>query len=291
MLKLTRAQQERLAELVDSTVSSTLLGKQGVPAAANLLEAIGATVSSALPACGDAWRRVLQPLGLRVNVIGAFSFGCPKVEIAAEAEVRRCDLGSLLLVVDDLRRHQADRRALLLSMRLAGGEVNPVQEQLYATWPAFRLAGGAYRDGPRDLGMLGGEAGSFFEIDLEGGPTWNLSRDGERHGAQLNTLGAQLAAMTVGRSGRRATVHGADPWSATVGELLNRTARVAIDGLGPQSSVRSATTYEGESGSGLVVLEHREGLPLESALAQAQRHGHAGLEGPISVANVMFRTV
>jgi hypothetical protein len=290
MLKLTRAQQRRLADLVDLKVRRTLLGDGGVPRAANLLEAIGATVSSALPASGDAWRDVLRPLGVRLNLVGAFSFGCPKVDVVIGSRTRRCDLGSLLLVVDDLRRLVGDRRALLVSLRLSGDEADPVQRRLYSEWPAFQLADSAYGADLRNLrSSIDDPPGRFAQIDLaRKEPRWSLIEPSGGIVAH-KTLGVLLAAMTVGRAGRTAIVGGPDAWSQTVRELLNRTALAAVGGLRSLAGARSATTYEGEAGSGFVVLENRVELPLESALALTADRGMKLAEGPISVAHVMLR--
>ena len=286
VLKLTPSQRVELANLADAAIRRTLAGEAGVPAAANLLEAIGATVSTAIPAAGDAWRRVLQPLGVRVNVMAAFSFGCPKVELVGNGPARRCDLGSLLVIADDLTGRVPDRRALLLSSRLRGDEAGPAQRRLYADWPPFRFTDDAYGDGVRDLQAADAKpAGCFAEIDLtREASAWTLaapSRTG-RVRAQ-GSLGAALAAMTTGAGGRKASARGSDGWSQMVGELLNRTVRATVGGLGPHPTVRSTSAYKGEFGSGFVVFENRDGLPLELALPQAADRGHVLVEGPISL--------
>jgi len=294
MLKLTRSQQAQLADLADATICRTLAGEESVPAAANLFEAIGATVSAALPSVGDAWRSMLRPLGVRVNAIGAFSFGCPKVELVDNGVPRRCDLATILAIVDDLTGPVPDRRALLLGSRLRGAKEDPVQRRLFAEWPPFRLADPIYRDSLRDMRSSGIQpAGCFAEIDLARRESvWRLlapTRTGRTR--PRGTLGSALAAMACGVGGGKATARGLDDWSQTVHELLNRSARATMIGLSAQPEVRSATTYRGESGSGFVVFENREGLPLESALAKAVSSGPALVEAPISVVHVVFRDV
>jgi hypothetical protein len=293
VLNLTRPQRVQLAGLADIAIRSALAGELGVPAASNLFEAIGATVSTALPATGDDWQGVLQPLGVRVDVVGAFSFGCPKVELVGNGPARRCDLGSVLAIVDDLTAPVPDRRALFFSSRLLGDEAEPAQRKLYAEWPAFRFMDDAYRDGWRDLQASDAEpAGCFVEIDLtRGRPAWTLLGAAAAGRPRLRpSVGAALADMTVGVGGRKAIPDGPDAWSQLVDELLKRTARATVGGPGPELKVRSTAIYKGQCGSGFVVFENREELPLKSAIARAVGRGHVLVEGPMSIVHFVLRS-
>ncbi len=292
MLTIPRSQQAQLVDLADATIRGTLVGEHGVPEAANLFEAIGATVSTAFPAAADAWRSVLAPLGVTAKVIGAFSFGVPKVAFIDGGVAHRCDLAACLVIVDDQTAPVSDRRALLLSLRRQADPAPPGQGRLYAEWPAFRFADTAYEAGSRDLRAAKGETNACFaEIDLaRKEPEWTLAEPCRSGGGRSrDSLGALLVAMVVGAGGRKAVAGGTDAWSQTVDDLLRSTARATAGGLSRQSRVRSAATYKGECGSGFVVVENRQDLPLDLALAKIVAQGDALPEGPISVVHVVLR--
>jgi hypothetical protein len=69
-------------------------------------------------------------------VLAAFSFGSPIVEYVRGGVARRCSLGTLLIIVDDLTAFDSDRRALLLSLRGQGDRTESDEQRLYATWPS-----------------------------------------------------------------------------------------------------------------------------------------------------------
>lgn len=294
MLKLTRRQRVRLVDLADATIRRTLEGDAGAPAALNHYEAVGSTVSTALPATADAWQAPLRPLGLKVNVIGSFSFGAPKVEVVESGVAHCVDLGAVLIIVDDQSGSTPDRRALLLGSGLQGETAQPAQRRLYAEWPAFRFTGAAYGDEWRDFrSPEAAPAGYFARVELgQGAPAWTLSPcagSGKRR-ARVS-LGGAIVAMFAGAGGRKATPGGSDAWSRTVDELLNRTAGATVAGLGRHPTVRSATTYKSACGAGLVVVQTPEGLPLEAAFAQIAAPDYAPPEGPMSVAHFICRKV
>jgi hypothetical protein len=176
-----------------------------------------------------------------------------------------------------------------LSLRGQGDRTESDEQRLYATWPSFRFTDGAYHDGWRDLAVQeGAPVGCIAEFNLaqKAQSCAVLPPAGAGRAGSSRSVGSTLVAMITGAAGRKATLRGSDAWSRTVDELLTRTARATVGGLGPQRTVRSAATYKGDSGSGFVVLENRAGLPLEAALTKAGARGSAPAEGPISVVHV-----
>ncbi len=269
-----------------------------MPAPRDARESIGVTVSSALPAAGDAWHGALHALGIEVQAICAFSFGSPIVGFEDRGVARRCGLGAVLVVVDDLSSPGGDRRALLISTPHVAGEAGPLeaaQRHLYAKWPVFQFEDQAYRAGERDFGPSNGDAGGSHgceaRIDLSMlQPAWLLSQRGVGcHRLTRDSLGAKLAAMATGAAGRKAKLGGADVWSQTVDELLRRTGAATVDGLRNHPRVRSTTTYRGHNGSGFVVFENRTNLTIERALTEGDTEIANVVGGPISVAHFVFR--
>ena len=82
-------------------IHRVLSGQAGMPAPLDVRAAIGATVSSALPASAGL-AGIAQAIGLETHAICAFSFGEPIVEFHDDGVLRRCGIGALLVIVDDL---------------------------------------------------------------------------------------------------------------------------------------------------------------------------------------------
>lgn len=297
MLTLSRPVRRRLADLADGEIRRTFAGHAGAPAPLEAREAAGATISTALPAAADAWSSVLQTLGLKCQVIGAFSLGVPIVRFLSGGIACRCGLADLMIIVDDLTGQTPDRRALLvraLSMAANDEGAGWAEHQLFAEWPPFEFENLAYSRGPLGLRPASEAAaeisGCLAQIDLASGAApWTLLTpvDAGKDGVP-RSLGAALAFMAGGSFGRKATPGGSDDWSRTLDELLRRTATATIEGLRPHPQMRSVTTYKGERGSGFVVFENRTGLKIEAALANGPATLNALTEGPLSVVQVVF---
>ncbi|MBW8814299.1 MAG: hypothetical protein JF588_12805 [Caulobacterales bacterium] len=287
MLKLNRRALWELAELTDREVGATLMGQRDAPPAQNRLEAVGMTVSSALPTAVEAWRPLMSRLGVRARLVGAFSFGAPQIEVSDPAgKPRRGPLADLMMIVDDLRPTFAGRTALLIRAGLQAEAVGGPPEagacalrDLYDTWPAFRFRRRGYAESPRDLRgeMAADNPGRRATISLRPGG-WSLDA---ANGDVGLTLGRLLALMATGAEGRPATRGGEDDWSVTVDELLKETVQATLRGLAsPTPALRSATTFVGEAGTGHVLFENPTDRNYEQAV------GVAGLEGPISVVHL-----
>jgi hypothetical protein len=294
MLKLARATQLQMTVLADAEIHRALSGQTGAPPPLDTQEALGVTVSSALPAVADAWSGVLRALGIGVRAICAFSFGGPIVVFRAEGAERRCSLGAALIVIDDLSGPTAARRALLLSVPGAAGErdgPDGPQQYLYAKWPAFRFEDG-YQSTPREFECGQGgvcAAGEIARIDLSSPcPAWTFPAAAHNRDSH-DSLGACLVALAIGAAGREVTPGGSDDWSLTVHELLQRTAAASVSGLRPHPMLRTATTYRGDRGSGVIVFENRTNLPIETALSESAALATRPAEGPISVIHFAFK--
>jgi len=296
MLRLPRKIREELAAMVDEGIERTLRGDAARPAALDAREAVGMTVSAAVPAAADSWAPVLAQRGLSARITGAFSFGAPMLEYLCAGEILRCSLADLLLVVDDFTNEPHRRRGLLLRIRLQTANENaatPAEARLDAEWPSFRLTGPGYRAGQRSLrdvaaAMPTPSGQGEINHSPQGPSGWTVRWPEPGHDGGGLSLGLALIEMAVGRFGRPAPLDERDDWSRTVGELLRRTALGSLSGLGRHHIYRSVETYASHVGHGLVVFENRSGQRLEKALATVAREWPPSAEGPISVVHARF---
>ena len=291
MLNLQPDIRKRLAGLADSHIRRALTGVAGMAAPLDAREALGTTVSLALPATADAWRPVLRPDGLTARVFGVFSLGAPIVTFADEAAKGRDRLADLLVVVEDRTGQRPERRAALVRTKLAVAndtEPDGLTARIGAGRLAFRFDDAAYDSRLRDLQMEGAE-GYKAEIELpSSAPDWRLTPLAGPDGRRAS-LGAWLVAMACGRRGREAGGRETDDWSRTVEELRDRTARATMQGLTPDPRLRSLATHRGALGSGFVVFEDRTGLGVEQALASGPPPDGALAEAPLSLVHVIFQ--
>lgn len=288
MLKLNRKMVWDLAAIADREIHATLSGQRSTPAAQNRVEAVGMTVSSALPAAAEAWRPLMSRLGVRARLVGAFSFGAPLVEIIDAAGARRhVPLADLMIVVDDFRSAHASRMALLIRTRLATDETKDEANEtqgLDPARPALRMRGRGYGKAPRDLrnpaaARSAEDSGRRLATIGLRPAAWACTKQGATDGDL--TLGRVIAAMAAGREGRPATRGGRDDWSLTIDELLKRTVHATLRALAsPTETLRSATTVAGMAGTGHVLFENPTQAPYEEAIVID------GLEGPISVVHL-----
>jgi hypothetical protein len=291
MLKLSRKLRCEFAALVDREVAATLAGHRAEPAAQNRFEAIGMTLSSALPAAVEAWRPVAGTLGVRARLVGAFSLGAPRVEFTDRAgRARTSALADLMILVDDLRPQEQGRSAMLVRTVEAGAggterdDGMRVAPELYDAWPAFRFQGAPGASVMRRLGQHSPSAAPedstrLAAIDLRPGSEGWAYR-GPR-GTRVS-FGALLAAMATGSAGRPAVRGGEDDWSLMIDQLIRRTASATLKGLSaPEADLRSAETFSGESGTGYVLFESRTGYCGTAAELTSQ-------DGPVSVAHLVF---
>jgi len=297
MLTLPPKVGRLLADLVDLQILRGLKGQTGMPAPLNAREALGATVCTALPASADAWRSVLRPIGLIPHITGSFSFGAPLAEYREGSAVRRCPIGDLMLVVDDLTGCAPDRRAVLLRSRLAPADesrLDTAQARLYAQWPPFRFVGDAFasreRDFKRSADCSAASAGCLAEVDLSFARLgWRVSDPMGGDGASVcGGIGALVAEMAQGLRGRRADPRGQDDWSVTIEELLRRTAAATVDGLGRQNKQRSVVVYRGACGSGLVTVDDPANLRIDRLLSSDPADQQSCAEAPISTVHLVF---
>ncbi len=295
MLNLGSAITVQLAARADEAVGRVLAGETGMAPPLDAREALGATVSAGLPGAADAWLEILEPEGLALGLVGAFSFGAPIVEFQAGGASHRCSIADLMIVVDDLTGRERDRRALLLRTRQTVANDAPcsdAERSLDEGWPAFRFVDEAENAGPTPRRRLGGETrfSCLAQVDLMlPARTWRMVGCTVTPGmAEGVSLGRLIVEMARGRAGRRAPEFDGDDWSRTLNDLLVRTASATMDGLRPHQRFRSLMTHQGQAGTGFVVFENRTDLEITAALAGG--HGRAeGSEGPLSVTHVTFR--
>ena len=243
MLDLSRAARFQLEAQTDKCIGKALAGRSGFPAPRNKTEALGITLSTALPAGGDAWSPIVARARAAVHLVGAFSFGAPFIEFMdANGAPQRCALADAMVVVDDLTGPVPDRRALLLSADIATGisnaeaETQPARVEPYADWLPFRLTNNRYSRQLRSLNgtdnIARGECRRHVTYDLQTCTTRCTPSD-DRVSTDLGarTLGSVLAGMVLGKEGWKAVPGGADDWSATVDELLCATRGSTVAGL------------------------------------------------------------
>jgi len=235
-----------LASAADAAIGPILraggVPGQGVPN--NEIDFVAAAVLGGVPAVASAWQPILAQHGIQLSITGVFCHGSPMVEFTDAANsVRRCELGDLLIVVDEITgRVISDRRAVLVQAKMASSSgavaiqgTARVQLELYRTWPIFRFIPAQYAPKLRDFHAcaFSGKTvddGRYGVIDKHGKPPdWYQVAPGSSPMSTAGTplLGSYMAKMSEPpppSAGRNAIAGGADDWSFTLDELLSITA-------------------------------------------------------------------
>ncbi len=306
MLHLSQAARLQLEAYTDECIGKALAGCSGFPAPLSKIEALGATLSTALPAAADAWSHVVARARAAVHLVGAFSFGVPSIEfLAADGAPQRCALADAMIVVDNLMGPVPERRAILLTADIAEGIDNPQvktqpgRAELYANWPPFRLINSRYSPQVRTLnetggGTLRGGCRRHVIYDLRNCTTFCSAPSSDQASDDLGprTFGSVLVGLAVGAEGWCAVPGGDDDWSVTIDDLLVATRGSTVAGLTPgRADARTAQTYGGEHGTGYVLFLNQTDQPIEEAIVNGYIDDRltGEREGPLSVVHIIFQ--
>ncbi|QYC11441.1 hypothetical protein [Brevundimonas nasdae] len=278
MLPLSKIDEARLAAVVDAAVATGLAHSIVLGRRPNDEPEAVLAVFSNLVTAQPAWTAILAPLGLRVEMHGAFIHGTPQVTFHPHKTPNdRCELGDLMIVIDDRRHGHDDRRALIIQAKLASGPSLSLtspgdlkQLDLNMNWPPFEFVPSAYSIPPhpspwdfRDRNAPGHvhESSAYGAVDLAG-RTW------EQHVPSTpmtmgtgESLGVTAGKMLVGVGGRKAEIPSAsgatcaDDWSETVERVLRKSASaITSKRLGGTARAWSLWVDTGPA-SGFVVAE------------------------------------
>lgn len=230
-----------LSSAADAAISSVL--SHGVPGQisppSSEVGFVAAVVLGGVWELAQAWKPLLAPLNLSVNISGVFCHQSPKATfLDAQGMSASCELADLLVVVEDYTGVSPYRRwATLIQAKMAnaaGGQSlsksgDLRQLHLMSNWPQFTLPY-PYWPGPRDFstctqpGSLS-NCGRYGLITGQPNPTWHQHIPAAVMSGGGVSLGAFLAGMVETgqtRFGREATGV-VDDWSRTIEELMCHT--------------------------------------------------------------------
>lgn len=152
MLTLSPNEAALLHRLIRSTVIHALASGGALRRPPKSEDEAVLAVFSALAVRKRRWNRILARHGVKVALQGAFVHGTPHVKfMTAAGAPARCELGDLLLVVDDERPGHRSRQARITQAKLATrgrivlttpGELN--QLDLNTRWPPFNFVPKSY---------------------------------------------------------------------------------------------------------------------------------------------------
>lgn len=246
------------------------LGGGGVGVPSGEVSAVAAVVLGGVPGIATAWNPHLSGK-YSCSITGVFVHGSPKVDFVDHSGANRnCELGDLLVVVDEIRGNAIhDRRANLVQAKLTpppgtfslklGGLI---QLDLYRYWHPFTFTSKSFVKGLRDFNAAGTpgspvDSGNFGGIDLVGSPRlWGQTVPAVTMSVASNPeLGTFIADMATGAGGGRpATPGGTDDWSRTIDELL------AVSGPLPSSFGVGLSTKKKRGVNAVAFQLHHSGI-------------------------------
>lgn len=248
MLALTPAEEAALANTVDRAVSMGLRHGGALGKAPKDEPQAVVAVYSTLATLKPAWSKVFAAHGAQASMSGAFIHGKPYVRFNGPfTPTDCCELGDLLLVVDDVRRGQEDRRALITQAKPVSGPRLAIykpnerkQLHLNMNWPVFTFVGSEYGNNAfdfRDLRAPGavGDSSAYGAVDIAGATWEQIPPSSAMLLGSGSPLSTTISEMVVGRAGRKAEHPSAsatpcgDDWSEAIRLVLENSAK-AISG-------------------------------------------------------------
>lgn len=246
MLNLTHVDAARLHRTVDDAVTDGLAGRGLLPRIPQSEDEAVLAVCATLGSFKHRWNAVLAPYGAKVTMRGAFIHHTPQVEFTDANGVKApCELGDLLLLVDDLRRGHRSRHAVITQAKLTTGTRIVLhgnkewrQLDLNMRWPPFTFKPRDYdptktRDFRHPAAPPGhvSLSSAYGGIDIAAG-IWEQITPSAAMGLGTGTsLADTVVGMVEGRAGRAAHLppRGGGPcpddWSEVVRLLMARSFR------------------------------------------------------------------